>query len=868
MLAMTATIESQYNSAGARDLARGGLHANEPSASGQEQRKNTHYGPLANDHSTDAARCQWPAHYGVMESGGKGRGRAREGRQTVACGREGWQATTPGRLGRGGQPERGLGRRKEGEDESRRDEDATWHSCPAVHARETAPFVAETKMVTQITVCRCCRAHTQEILMLIINVKQRLMGPMMPGITGDYYRMIKTWILVDFGHLKKPIRERFGAVPSPPAEPHLGSGSGFAHVRIGSEPNIGITSTIAPAHLSTLDFLPLFLPSSLAPAIMADPQTRALVIASPTASPESSVIPASNGGNPALTRHPRNHGFPGTLDRVYSALGSSLEGYANRAAHTLGLGPAAVTRRLCEYFGEASLRETRLQELVMNGAVSEILEKECAALVKYSLPCLNRSSIEQISVLWERGTESTLARWSTYRDYASVCLADGDLCVLVEGRRSDELVSPESPDGGLCVIDRLLVVVECRYLGGILELRSFWVQTGPSYEILTDKIFVKVKMVLEDRGLDCPDTEEDATGIVVSADSDGIDILCEALLNGLHTWISHKSLVGIVSEHWYQGARQVLQLLRQPKAEVLLPRSWTLANSQDFYEAMPQCLTEKTFDALLATCEEELQGVAQSDQEEDELEDSCHVLALLPTDLPRTTVIATVANFRPTIRAGESSLQITLSLDYGNGQGWEVHKDISQLRKFNQQFTAELKKAGMEYKWLKSLFHDRIWSQSAPRHLNRCKLTAETQKILVDFFTRDVPRAVAMASPADVEGYMLESGWWSGWRIGYYRLHGSTLKSFDRPGGTLRTSIDLKDAVIKPYTWPPRPQMLLSDQRRWDRSSMMCCPYAFRLKLVSGAKKGEKYLFSAESAQEARRWKSSLSMAANTRGIN
>ncbi|KAJ7692694.1 hypothetical protein B0H17DRAFT_533494 [Mycena rosella] len=74
-----------------------------------------------------------------------------------------------------------------------------------------------------------------------------------------------------------------------------------------------------------------------------------------------------------------------TLNEIYSALGATAEKHANRAAHNLGLGPAAVAERIRISFGDGGQRELALNELLHT--VPRKLEKECGKLVHYALHC-------------------------------------------------------------------------------------------------------------------------------------------------------------------------------------------------------------------------------------------------------------------------------------------------------------------------------------------------------------------------------------------------------------------------------------------------------------------------------------------------
>jgi hypothetical protein len=71
------------------------------------------------------------------------------------------------------------------------------------------------------------------------------------------------------------------------------------------------------------------------------------------------------------------------LHEVYTTLGSAAEKRANRAAHSLGLGPSAVARRIQDYFDHGFEREAKLAAL---GSQCRKIEKDCGRLMEYALP--------------------------------------------------------------------------------------------------------------------------------------------------------------------------------------------------------------------------------------------------------------------------------------------------------------------------------------------------------------------------------------------------------------------------------------------------------------------------------------------------
>lgn len=103
--------------------------------------------------------------------------------------------------------------------------------------------------------------------------------------------------------------------------------------------------------------------------------------------------------------------------------------------------------------------------------------------------------------------------------------------------------------------------IAIRYLGGILELPSFWIQTGSIYEAVIKKLLSTLTVLLKDLGVDCMNVFDSVD--TMRSDPEGLDILFEAILAGLQSWTLGKPASGFASQYWYSGAWQVLQLLRQ-----------------------------------------------------------------------------------------------------------------------------------------------------------------------------------------------------------------------------------------------------------------------------------------------------------------
>ncbi|KAJ7165711.1 hypothetical protein C8R43DRAFT_1165310 [Mycena crocata] len=184
-------------------------------------------------------------------------------------------------------------------------------------------------------------------------------------------------------------------------------------------------------------------------------------------------------------------------------------------------------------------------------------------------------------------------------------MADIDISAILE--ESPQSASISVTQDGLSVVERLLVatdsvgpsdfsaLIAVRYLGGILERPSFWLQTGSIYGSIIKKLIVKTAVFLKDLGVDSP---EDIIPME-SSDFVGIDILCQALLQGIYSWMVGRGS-DLMEEFWYEPLLQVILLLRQPKSEDLLPNSWAFATSPEMKRCIPTSSRIQIFSALVA----------------------------------------------------------------------------------------------------------------------------------------------------------------------------------------------------------------------------------------------------------------------------
>jgi hypothetical protein len=69
-----------------------------------------------------------------------------------------------------------------------------------------------------------------------------------------------------------------------------------------------------------------------------------------------------------------------------------------------------------------------------------------------------QTSEERISALWDRtDPPSNIADWSFWRHFAAACLSDRDTANMMEQVSIQELICNSPENGGLSVVERLLV---------------------------------------------------------------------------------------------------------------------------------------------------------------------------------------------------------------------------------------------------------------------------------------------------------------------------------------------------------------------------------------------------------------------------
>ncbi|KAF7345866.1 hypothetical protein MVEN_01608500 [Mycena venus] len=205
-----------------------------------------------------------------------------------------------------------------------------------------------------------------------------------------------------------------------------------------------------------------------------------------------------------------------TLNSVYTSFGRILEKKANRAAHSLGLGPHVVAQKIKGHFGNG---EDRVQHLeLLRTSVPQKLEKRCFKLLKYTFP-----------------TESPNMQHRAFKYIV-------ELITLFPGLRV------------------LFLHAKC-----ILNLPAFWLDMGSVHCNVAKKLCCEMIKVLKDIGVDVLALGPiDRQGAPI--DCDGVDLLAVIILTGVSIWLSKLDQKDWALQTW-------------PQAAELLPNSSAYATS-------------------------------------------------------------------------------------------------------------------------------------------------------------------------------------------------------------------------------------------------------------------------------------------------
>jgi hypothetical protein len=106
------------------------------------------------------------------------------------------------------------------------------------------------------------------------------------------------------------------------------------------------------------------------------------------------------------------------------------------------------------------------------------------------------------------------------------------------------------------VFSKLIAV---RYLGGILELPTFWAENNCKYHgAVVKKLCERVCHLIQDVDIDLLDDINKH----ITSDTEGIDILGDAILVGTYGWIRQSFAEDLVAEPWHRPLIELIQQLR------------------------------------------------------------------------------------------------------------------------------------------------------------------------------------------------------------------------------------------------------------------------------------------------------------------
>ncbi|KAF8159084.1 hypothetical protein K438DRAFT_326102 [Mycena galopus ATCC 62051] len=342
--------------------------------------------------------------------------------------------------------------------------------------------------------------------------------------------------------------------------------------------------------------------------------SNALIPWNPDANSAVATVPENSrpeGGRWALVLKALLSPSPGrTLDCVYTSIGNVLETQANRAAHTLGLGPHVVACKAKSYFGNAEERMQRLELLRIT--IPPKLEKRCLKLIKYTLPtesantqCQafkeiidlvtlfpglrvlflhtkpleNARSFVAISLLWNSSIGAPNKEWTFWQTLAATSLTDTAISATLEASSVADF--GKCHEEGLGVIEQLLIAHDCafseysaalsvRYLAAVLDLPGFWLNMENVHAHVATKLCCRLVQMLKDIRVDLPllgPIEESEAPF----DYDGLDILATKVLSGISSWFTKIEQADWSVQQWYESFTKVLQLLRTPSCGTLAP---------------------------------------------------------------------------------------------------------------------------------------------------------------------------------------------------------------------------------------------------------------------------------------------------------
>ncbi|KAF8185512.1 P-loop containing nucleoside triphosphate hydrolase protein [Mycena galopus ATCC 62051] len=222
--------------------------------------------------------------------------------------------------------------------------------------------------------------------------------------------------------------------------------------------------------------------------------------------------------------------------------------------------------------------------------------------------------VDKLSALWNRPDNPADTYWSFWRTFTATCLSETTIAVMLEETPVSQLTTCPKDSGSLSLIERLLVAHSCetdtasaisnalciRYLAGILELPGFWMNMGSVHTDVARKLCGEMVRVLKDMAIDILPSEEFPRS-EVPFDYDGVDVLADAILVGISSWLRQMNRTEWPLQPWYLHLREVVHLLRGPISAALLPKSFSLASSDSFEKDIPTIYREVELDVMVET---------------------------------------------------------------------------------------------------------------------------------------------------------------------------------------------------------------------------------------------------------------------------
>ncbi|KAJ7834955.1 hypothetical protein B0H14DRAFT_3708770 [Mycena olivaceomarginata] len=178
----------------------------------------------------------------------------------------------------------------------------------------------------------------------------------------------------------------------------------------------------------------------------------------------------------------------------------------------------------------------------------------------------NATSLDTISVLWDRPSGPPDKEWTFWQTLAATCLADTVISALTE-----KIVGEHD-----CGVSKYTSALSLAVFGRSPQSAWILAKLGHAHTLVADKLCCRMVWVLKDIGVDIP-----ALGLIEEAPVDyhGVDLLATALLGGSFKLGLINLTRGIgSSKPWYEGFAQVLQLLRDQNHTAPTEQSTPVAN--------------------------------------------------------------------------------------------------------------------------------------------------------------------------------------------------------------------------------------------------------------------------------------------------